>query len=286
MFGHKPKQYASPLESGDHPELDTSQELEENDINKYQSMIGSLQWAILIGLFNISTAVMSLSSFRAFPRQGYLKRLQSIYGHLVKHKDSPIRICISQQNYKNPKLTEYDWKHSVYGNMNKIIPNNSPHPLGKPVVLTTYVDANLYHSMTTGQSVSGILHLINQTPFKWYSKKLLTFTAARIAEDQIISHRILLRYLGVPIRQTKYVFGDNQSVVNSFTITHWKLHERHTALSYNRVREAIAAKINAFIYIPVKINPADILSKHWGYQQVKNILQVLQFHKDDTNDLI
>ena len=63
MFSHKPKQYTSPLESGDHRELDTSQELEGNDIVKYQSMIGSLQWAISLGRFDISTAVMSLSSF-------------------------------------------------------------------------------------------------------------------------------------------------------------------------------------------------------------------------------
>ena len=49
MFGHKPKQYTSPLESGDHPELDTSQELEKDDITKYQSMIGLLQWAISLG---------------------------------------------------------------------------------------------------------------------------------------------------------------------------------------------------------------------------------------------
>ena len=150
MFGHKPKQYTSPLESGDHPELDTSQELEKNDIIKYQSMIGSLQWAILLGRFDISTAVMSLSSFRAFPRQGHLKQLQRIYGYLAKRKDSAIRIRISQPNYKNIRLTEYDWEHSVYGNANELIPNNSPHPLGKPVALATYVDVNLHHNMATG----------------------------------------------------------------------------------------------------------------------------------------
>ena len=124
--------------------------------------------------------------------------------------------------------------------------------------------------MATGRSVSGILHLINQTPFEWYSKKQSTvetatygseFTAARLAVDQIMSHRILLRYLGVPVQQTTYMFGDNQSVVNSSTIPHGKLHKRHTALSYHRVREAIVAKIISFIYIPGKINPADILRK-------------------------
>ena len=63
----KPKEFLSPFGGGDHPELDTSPELNENGVKKYQSMIGSLQWAIFLGRFDIATAVMSMSSFRACP---------------------------------------------------------------------------------------------------------------------------------------------------------------------------------------------------------------------------
>jgi hypothetical protein len=41
MFDEKPKQYVSPLEKGDHPELDDGPLLEDDDVAKYQSMIGS-----------------------------------------------------------------------------------------------------------------------------------------------------------------------------------------------------------------------------------------------------
>ena len=166
--------------------------------------------------------------------------------------------------------------------------------MGKPVTLTTYVDANLYHDLLTGRSVSGIIHLINKTPFDWYSKKQATvetatygseFTAARIATDQIITHRTMLRYLGVKINQHTYMFGDNRSVVDSSMLPHAQLHKRHTALSFHRVREAIASNIISFNYIPGKINPIDILSKHWGYQQVKDMLKPLLFHKGDTAKL-
>jgi Reverse transcriptase (RNA-dependent DNA polymerase) len=34
MYGCKPKEYTSPLEKGDHPEVDTLEELDENDIKK------------------------------------------------------------------------------------------------------------------------------------------------------------------------------------------------------------------------------------------------------------
>ena len=50
MFGEKPSQrFQAPLEAGDHPELDTSELLDADGIQKYQSLIGSLQWAISIG---------------------------------------------------------------------------------------------------------------------------------------------------------------------------------------------------------------------------------------------
>lgn len=43
MFGEQPRQYSTPLEKGDHPEMDTSEELDEAGVKKYQSLIGSLQ---------------------------------------------------------------------------------------------------------------------------------------------------------------------------------------------------------------------------------------------------
>jgi hypothetical protein len=50
------------------------------------------------------------------------------------------------------------------------------------------------------------------------------------------------------------------------------------ALSFHRVREAIgAAKIIGFYHVNGVRNPADILSKHWGYQQVWKLLRPLLF---------
>ena len=64
-FGSKPasKGCSSPLEKGDHPKLDVSAFLEEDDIEIYQSFIGSIQWAVTLGRLDINTAVMTMSSF-------------------------------------------------------------------------------------------------------------------------------------------------------------------------------------------------------------------------------
>jgi hypothetical protein len=163
------------------------------------------------------------------------------------------------------------------------------------VVTTTYKDANLYHDLATGRAVTGVLHFLNQTPIDWFTKKQATvetatygseFTAAKTAIQQIAALRQALHYLGVPLRENSYLFGDNESVVKSGSIPHSRLSKRHHALSYHYVREAVAARLVAFHHIPGDINPADILSKHWGHAQVYEMLRPLFFYKGDTLDLI
>ena len=66
MFESKPQLVTSPIEKGDNPELDTTELLDADQTQNYQSLIGALQWAVSIGRFDIQTAVMSMSSFRAF----------------------------------------------------------------------------------------------------------------------------------------------------------------------------------------------------------------------------
>ena len=70
LFGTKPRTtFTSPLEKGDHPELDTSPELGAKGIKQYQSLIGAVQWAVSLGRLDICTAVMTLSSFRVAPEK-------------------------------------------------------------------------------------------------------------------------------------------------------------------------------------------------------------------------
>ena len=108
---------------------------------------------------------MTMSSFRAYPRRGHLKRLQRIYGYLAKFSESAITICTEEPDYSNITINEYEWETTIYGEVKELQPSDIPPSLGKPVTLTTYVDANLYHDMLTGRSLSGILHLVNKTPF-------------------------------------------------------------------------------------------------------------------------
>ena len=126
MFGEKPKQTVlSPLEHGDHPELDYSELLDENGINQYQSLIGSLQWVLALGRYDIGCAVMSLSSYRVAPRRGHLERLNRICGYLVKIQYFGIRFRTHEPDFSNLKSVEQDW-FSVYGNVCKALPVDAP----------------------------------------------------------------------------------------------------------------------------------------------------------------
>ena len=296
MFGSKPKQkFLSPLEKNDHPELDTSDELDEEGIKKFQGLVGAIQWAVSIGRMDVATAIMTMSKFRSAPREGHMERVKRIVGYLAKMKHATIRFRVGKQDMSAFEQVEFGWEQSVYGNVKELIPEDAPEPKGRLIVMLTFVDANLMHDVVTGRSVTGILHFLNRTPIDYYSKRQSTvetatygseFVAARTATEQIMDLRLTLRYLGANIEDRAYMFGDNESVVKSGSVPHAKLHKRHVLLSFHRVREAIASKMLQFIHIAGKLNPADLLSKAWGYRQVWPMLKALLFWEGDTAELI
>jgi hypothetical protein len=161
-------------------------------------MIGCLQWAVSLGRFDIQTITMTMSRFRAGPRIGHLNCLKRMYGYLKKFASAAIRVRLLEPDFGELPEQNFDKCHSVYGQVEELLPKDAPKPLGKAVTTITYTDANLYHDMLTGRSVTGILHLCNQTLVDWYSKRQATvesatfgseFTAARIAVDQIVDLR-------------------------------------------------------------------------------------------------
>ena len=117
MFNQKPSTKGkSPLEENDHPELDTTEFLDMEYTEKYQSMIGSLQWIIAIGRWDIQTAVMTLSSFRAQPRKGHLERAKRIYSYVAKFRDYCIKFRVDEPDLSlfNNNI-DLDWSKTIYG---------------------------------------------------------------------------------------------------------------------------------------------------------------------------
>jgi hypothetical protein len=292
LFGQPPKEYPIPIQEGDHPELDLSDELDQDGIRLYQSLIGALQWAVTLGRFDIHMAVTAMSSFRVAPRQGHLDRLKQMYGYLKRQPDGAIRFRTGIPDHESNGMPhKYEWITSAYGPLTEELPYNMPEPLGKPFRTTTYADANLMHCLVTGRSMSGIIQMVNQTPIQWFCKKQNVvetatygseFMVARQATEQIMDLRYTLRMMGIPLDGPSWMFGDNQSVITSSTIPHSNLNKRHNALSYHRVREAIASEIIYFVHISGKFNPSDVLTKFLTWAKFWPLIQPLLFWKGET----
>jgi hypothetical protein len=153
-------------------------------------------------------AVMSMSCFRLNTCVRHLERLKRVFGYLRKQPDARIRFRTSiPTNEDIFEVPDQDWMYSVYDSA-EVIHDTLPVPHGKPVCLTSFKDANLMHCKVTEKSCTGILHMLNQTPIEWFSKRQNTvetatygseFVAARQATEQIMDIHYTLRALGVSL---------------------------------------------------------------------------------------
>ena len=246
-------------------------------------------------ILSYSQIMEYLEKDRDNPTLWNFKRIVSCHGpsdKTIKDYNGPCySACIEWENGEttNEPLAIIEWENGEITN----------EPLAiiaadNPVTLTHDVDANLYHDALTGQSITGILHMINGTPIDWYSRKQATvetatygseFVAAQTCVEQIIDLHTTLQYLGVPINPKSYMLGDNASVVNSSSVSHAKLHKRHNAHSFHCICEAVASKYVSFHFLPGASKPADVLSKHWSYALIWHLLQSLLFWPGDTIDI-
>ena len=113
-------------------------------------MIGQLQWLVTLGRFDIHAQVTTISRSRSSPRKGHIERLQRIHGYVLKTKYYSTRNRTKEPDYSYLPSMKHDWSYTVYGNVQEIIPNNCPKPVGKSVTTTTTLDANHLHSLATG----------------------------------------------------------------------------------------------------------------------------------------
>ena len=262
----------TPLVPSDHPEFDDSELLDNVGHHLYQRMVGILQWIVLIGRYDVCYATSSLSRFSSSPRQGHLDRVKRVFGYLRVNPNKSIRINPSHiGDLPEPMAT------NVMKNMKKAYPDaqeeenpTDPEPLGKSLPITVFVDADHAHDHVTRRSITGILAFVGCTPIHAKSKRQTSvesstygaeFAAARSATEYIIGMRLLMRALGVPLNGPSILLGDNRGVVESASNFTTVLIKKHNAISYHRVREAVASGIVDFRWIDGVNNLADLMTK-------------------------
>ena len=276
------------MENDYHPELDDSPILSPLDASKYRSIIGSLNWIITLGRFDIHFATTNLARFNIAPKEGHLKAALQVLGYLKTYTKGRILIDISYPDHSQyPTETHDNWKE-FYPDAEEDIPHDMLPPKGKPVRLTVYVDADHAHDQVTRRSVTGIMAFMKNTPIRWISKRQKTvesstygseLVAARIATELILELRYILRMIGVPIEGPALLLGDNMSVILNTTVPSSVLKKKHLAIGYHRVREVIAYGILRFAHISSEQNIADILTKPLPRQKFYPLIKPILFRQ-------
>ena len=279
----------TPFDSTYHAELDESPLCDSETISKYRSLIGSANWIITLGRFDIAYAVSTLSRYSMAPREGHFSAMQRVFGYLRSQPEGKILIDKSDPPIRNRATisTGYNWSE-FYPDACEDIPDNMPPPQGMEGKITVYVDADHARDKVTRRSVTGILVLLNNTPIAWVSKRQKTvetstygseLVAARIAIDMIVEMRYKLRMLGVKLEDTSYLVGDNMAVILNTTLPSSSLKKKHQACNFHRIREAIAGRFVDFGHIDTKENMADIFTKPLGGPEFQNLTSKYLFRK-------
>ena len=281
--------YDSPMSDQYRPELDDSDLCDEENISKYRSLVGSANWVITLGRFDVAYAVNTLAKYMSAPRTGHFKAMLRVFGYLLKYPKG--RIIIDPSDHRTPELTEDITDHGdkwdeLYPEAQEELPHNMPIPMGNEIHLTCYVDADHASDQVTRRSTTGIILFANNTPLTWISRRQKTvetstygseLVAARVAVEVILEWRYKLRMLGIKTTKTSTMLGDNMSVVINTTLPSSQLKKKHNACAYHRVREAIAAKIITFGHIRSNKNYADIMTKPLGNVAYQRLVQPLIF---------
>ena len=265
------RKFKTPMATSDHPEIDDSELLNEREHRVYQRLMGILQWLVSLGRFDICYSVSSLSRFNSAPRVGHMHRAIRVFGYLEQNSRKSIVINCDE-------LTDLPTMDAcLHADMKKKYPdaaeersNREPEMLGKALNLTVYADADHAHDQVTRRSITGIIVFIGSTPIMAKSTRQgsvesstysAEFNSARAATELLIGLRLLLRSLGISQEKPSLLLGDNLGVVQNATLFTSALKKKHNAISFHRVREAVAAGTIAYAHINTALNLADIFTK-------------------------
>ena len=127
-------------------------------------MIGSLNWILTLGRFDIAFALNAVSRYNMAPREGHREAVQRIFGYLKHHKNAQIILDPGEPTIRTDALVNkgFNWKE-LYPDACEDTTFDFIQPKGEQVTFTCYVDADHARDKLTKKSVRGIILLMNNT---------------------------------------------------------------------------------------------------------------------------
>jgi hypothetical protein len=136
-----PTRVTTPLSTGYQLEINATDELDADQKNYYQGLIGVLRWICELGRLDILTLVLMLLRYLAQARTGHLEQVLHAFAYLKHHKRSTMVFDDMEPNFDGSEFKECDWS-KFYPDAKEAIPTDGPKPRGKYAVTSCFVDAD------------------------------------------------------------------------------------------------------------------------------------------------
>ena len=261
----------TPLSASYRPEIDISDELDSEEAAYFQSLIGVLRWIVELGHIDICLEVSMLASHLALPREGHLNEVFHIFAYLKLNHNTEMVFDPSEPEINPNDFQRRDWEATEFGDeLEEVLPENMPDPLGYGMIMRAYVDADHAADTITRRSRTGFMVYLNNAPIFWSSKKQNSvetssfgseFMAMKHCTEYVRGLRYKLRMMGIPCDLPTFIFGDNKSVLANTTVPDSTLKKKSNSIAYHFVREGCARDEWRTAYVNTHENPADLLTK-------------------------
>jgi hypothetical protein len=272
--------------------MELSHFLPPDVISCFLQLIGILRWAVELGQIDIAVEMAIMSQYSASPRVGHIEAVYHIFVYLASHPfgnkivfDATTPALLDENSFQH----DVDWK-PFYGDIVEEEPRDMPHPLGLPVNIACFVDANhTGGNIITRRSHTELIIFIQNATIIWYSMKQNTvesstfgseLVAMQVARDLIVALRIKLKLFGIPLKNgPASILCDNQGVVKNTSIPESTLTKKHNAINYHIIREAVAMGIIRVGKEDTETNLADLLTKILSQPRREKLLQSIMYLK-------
>jgi hypothetical protein len=119
--------------------------------------------------------------------------------------------------------SNYDFEDQ-YSYAHEDIDERFPEPKGSDLPVSIFFDSDHVHDKITGRSISGVIVMVGCTPITWKSRRQgaiatstygAEFYAIKLATEEAITIRYMLRSLAIPVTEPCHMYGDSSSVIQN-----------------------------------------------------------------------
>ena len=239
------KSVTSPLEP--HVKLISGCEEERYDC-PYRELIGCLNYASMISRPDITFATNALARFSNCPTHEHWVAAKRVLRYLKGTLNSGI---------------------TLGGNL--------------PITINGYCDSDWGAEADQNRSTSGFVFTLNRGPVAWTSS-LQRLSALSVSEAEYVSLaealkeclwlRPFLRSLQLDVSEPTQINVDNQAAIALSKNPEFHKRTKHIGIRYHRIRQEQENGTVIVNYVPTEVNPADLLTKSLGGNELKRKLSL------------